>query len=216
MTQTGTMIYVVDDDASVREAIRNLLASVGLAASVFESTEAFLAAPRADVPSCLVLDVRLPGLGGLEFQEQLAQSGLRIPIVFITAHGDIPMTARAMKAGAVEFLPKPFQMDELLAAVRQAVERDQEVRAATRERSGLRARFGALTGREREVMDLVTAGLGNKQIAARLGLAQITVKVHRRQVMHKMQAGSLAELVRMAAQLEPPQDERAGSKKWSR
>ena len=196
------MIYVVDDDSSVRESLRNLLASVGLAAAAFDSTEAFLRATRADVPSCLVLDVRLPGVGGLEFQEQLARLSVRIPIVFITAHGDIPMTARAMKGGAVEFLTKPFQRDELLAAVREAIERDRIARAALQELAILRAHFATLSGREREVMALVTAGLGNKQIAGQLGLAEITVKVHRRQVMRKMRAGSFAVLVRMAAQLE--------------
>jgi len=196
------MIYVVDDDSSVRESLRNLLASVGFAAAAFDSTEAFLRATRADVPSCLVLDVRLPGVGGLEFQEQLARLSVRIPIVFITAHGDIPMTARAMKGGAVEFLTKPFQRDELLAAVREAIERDRIARAAAQELAILRAHFATLSGREREVMALVTAGLGNKQIAGQLGLAEITVKVHRRQVMRKMRAGSFAVLVRMAAQLE--------------
>jgi FixJ family two-component response regulator len=197
------MIYVVDDDASVRRALQNLFASMGLAATAFGSTEEFLGASRAEVPSCLVLDIRLPGVGGLEFQEDLARRGLRIPIVFITAHGDIPMTARAMKAGAVEFLTKPLQRDGLLAAVQEAIERDRRARASAQGLATLQARFATLSGREREVMALVTAGHGNKQIAAQLGIAEITVKVHRRQAMLKMRAGSLAELVRMAAQLEP-------------
>jgi FixJ family two-component response regulator len=197
------MIYVVDDDVSVRDALGNLFASVGLGASLFDSTGAFLRATRADGPSCLVLDVRLPGVGGLEFQEHLGGLGIRIPIVFITAHGDVPMTARAMKAGAVEFLTKPFQKDELLAAVHHAVGRDRAVRAEENVLATLQARFDTLTVREREVLQQVTAGLSNKQIAAQLRVAEITIKVHRRQAMRKMLAGSLAELVRMTAKLEP-------------
>ncbi len=203
------MIYVVDDDASVREAVYNLLASAGLPAAAFESTEAFLASARAQVPSCLVLDVRLPRIGGLEFQEQLARMGIRIPIVFITAHGDIPMTARAMKAGAVQFLTKPFQRDELLAAVQEGIERDRRARVVTTEREGLHARFASLSLRERDVMTFVTAGLPNKQIAARLDLAEITVKVYRRRVMQKMRAASLPDLVRMATQIDESHQRRA-------
>ncbi len=156
------VIYVVDDDASVRTALQNLFASMGRAATAFESTEAFLRAKRPDVPSCLVLDIRLPGVGGLEFQQDLARRGVHIPIVFITAHGDIPMTARAMKAGAIAFLTKPLQRDELLAAVHEAIEHDRVARAAAQGLAGLRARFAALSGREREVMAFVTAGLGNR------------------------------------------------------
>jgi FixJ family two-component response regulator len=200
------VIYVVDDDASVRTALQNLFASMGRATTAFESTEAFLRAKRPDVPSCLVLDIRLPGVGGLEFQQDLARRGVHLPIVFITAHGDIPMTARAMKAGAIAFLTKPLQRDELLAAVHEAIEHDRLARAAAQGLAGLRARFAALSSREREVMAFVTAGLGNKEIAAKLGLAEITIKVHRRQVMLKMRADSLAALVRMAAQLEERRD----------
>jgi FixJ family two-component response regulator len=163
----------------------------------------------AQVPSCLVLDVRLPRIGGLEFQEQLACMGIRIPIVFITAHGDIPMTARAMKAGAVQFLTKPFQRDELLAAGQEGIERDRQARVVTTEREGLHARFASLSLRERDVMALVTAGLQNKQIAARLDLAEITVKVYRRRVMQKMWAASLPDLVRMATQIDESHRRRA-------
>jgi len=196
-------IYVVDDDASVREALSNLFESVGLRAAVFDSTEAFLEVARPDVPSCLVLDVRLPGVGGLEFQEHLHRRRVRIPIVFITAHGDIPMTARAIKGGAIEFLAKPFQKDDLLAAVYQALDRDRALRIEERALAALRARFETLTLREREVMQLVAGGMANKEVAARLGVAEITIKVHRGQVMRKMNAGSLAELVRMVDRLTP-------------
>jgi FixJ family two-component response regulator len=196
-------IFVVDDDASVRDAIGNLLESVGLRAEAFASTEEFWRARRPNAPSCLVLDVRLPGVNGLEFQEQLTKASVSIPIIFITAHGDVPMTSRAMKAGAIEFLMKPFQKEDLLAAVRQGLERDRIRREAQAEVSILQSRAEQLTSREREVMDLVVTGLINKQIGAQLGLSEVTVKAHRSHVMQKMEATSLAELVRMSDKLKP-------------
>jgi FixJ family two-component response regulator len=201
--QSDSIVFVVDDDASIRDAVKSLLKSVGLRAEVFGSTEEFLAVARPQVPSCLVLDVRLPGMSGLEFQEQLEKTGVRIPIIFVTAHGDIPMTSRAMKAGAIEFLPKPFQKKELLEAIHQALNRDRMMREEEAGLSSLRGRFDSLTEREREVMGLVVTGLMNKEVGAELGVTEITIKVHRGHVMQKMKAGSLADLVRMAEKLKP-------------
>ncbi len=198
------VVFVVDDDAGMRAAIEGLLRSAGLRAEAFAAPEEFLRAPRPEVPCCLVLDVNLPGLSGLEVQRALADAGARIPTVFITAHGDIPTTVRAMKAGAMEFLEKPFDDEALLAAVRQGLAQDQAARQRLAEDAALRARWATLTVREREVLAHVVAGKLNKQIAAELGTSEITVKVHRGHLMRKLQAGSVAELVRMVARLEPP------------
>ena len=191
-------VVVVDDDASLRDALSSLLRSVGLQVEVFGSTADFLKGKLPDAVSCLVLDIRLPGVSGLDFQAQLANAGIHIPIIFITGHGDIPMTVRAMKAGAVEFLTKPFRDQDLLDAVQMALERDRSRRAKDKAVHDLRTRFESLTPREQEVIGLVTAGLMNKQIATDLGVSEITVKVHRGNAMKKMGARSLAELVRMA------------------
>jgi FixJ family two-component response regulator len=201
MNESSSIVYVVDDDASVRDAVGNLLEAVGLQARAFGSTQEFRNAPRPDVPSCLVLDVKLPGLSGLEFQEALEKAGVKIPIIFITAHGDVPMTSRAMKAGAIEFLMKPFQKDDLLAAIHHGLERDRAWRKWQAEVSVLQARFESLTCREREVMQLVVRGLTNKEVAAQLGISEVTTKMHRGQVTRKMQADSLPDLVRMAEKL---------------
>ena len=191
-------VFVVDDDASVREALDGLFRSIGLQAKTFGSAAEFLQHKLPDAPSCLVLDVRLPGLSGLDFQADLAAAGLHIPIIFMTGHGDIPMTVKAMKAGAVEFLPKPFRDQDMLDAVQQALERDRERRERNSGLAKLKSSFDTLTPREQEVMSLVTAGLMNKQVAGEIGVSEITAKVHRGNIMRKMGAKSLAELVRMA------------------
>jgi len=204
------IVYVVDDDVSVREALRNLFRSVGLRVEVFGSAAEFLQSKLPDVASCLILDIRLPRLSGLDFQADLAKAGIHIPIVFMTGHGDIPMTVRAMKAGAVDFLTKPFRDQDMLDAVTAAIERNRNSRNEAKILSHLHAHFATLSAREREVMALVTAGLMNKQIAAEIGIAEITVKIHRGNIMRKMAAKSLADLVKMAQALDiqraaPPQ-----------
>lgn len=201
MNPQAPVVFIVDDDQDVRDALRRLLTSVGLAAEVFATAQAFLTARRPDAPGCLVLDVRLPGLSGLDLQRELAAADVSLPIIFVTGHGDIPMSVRAIKAGAVEFLTKPFREQDLLDAIRHAIDRDRLARAERRELAELRHRYGSLTPRERDVMAGVIAGLLNKQIAAELGTSEVTVKEQRGHLMHKMQAGSVAELVRTAARL---------------
>lgn len=192
------VVYVVDDDRAIRDAIANLLEAMGIAVRGFGSAETFLAEVRPPVPSCLVLDVRLPGISGLNFQDRLAEADIRIPVIFISAHADVPMSVRAMKAGAAEFLPKPFRDQDLLDAVQLALSRDEERLAHDRSARELQARFAQLTPRECEILEHVAAGLMNKQIAAEMGLAEITVKIHRGNLSRKLGARSLAELIKLA------------------
>ena len=200
------IVFAVDDDPSVRSSLKFLLSTVGLQAETFDSTDSFLRKKLPDVPSCLVLDVRLPGLSGLEFQRELAARNIPIPIVFLTGHGDIPMSVRAMKAGAVEFLTKPFRDQDLLDAVRAALDRDRARREQEKKVADLRRRFDSLTSREQEVVSMVVAGMLNKQIAAELGTAESTVKVQRSRATEKMQAESLADLIKMIQKLQSPSE----------
>ena len=195
-------VFIIDDDAGMRQAVQDLVESVGLRAESFSTGEEFLRKQRISDPSCLVLDVRLPQMSGLDFQRKLAEAGMHIPIIFITAHGDIPMSVRALKSGAVEFLTKPFRDQDLLDAIQQALQRDRATREQQAEIDALHERYQALTAREREVLTFVVSGMLNKHIAARIGASEATVKIHRGRVMEKMQAGSVIELVRMADKLE--------------
>ena len=210
MKQAEQMVLIIDDEASVRAAIAELISAVGITSQSFASAEEFLETDLPDVPSCLILDVRLPGLSGLNLQQELNERKIDIPIIFITGHGDIPMTVQAMKAGAVEFLSKPFRDQELLDAIEHATEHDRIARLERKELGALQERYESLTPREREVMQLVVAGLLNKQIAVELDISEKTVNVHRSQVMHKMEAESLAELVHMDDKLNASHSHQAG------
>ena len=207
MNEADPVVFVVDDDPSVRRAIKRLVESVGLRAELFGSAQEFLRSERPDAASCLVLDIRLPGISGLDFQRELAKAGIHIAVVFITGHGDIPMTVRAMKAGAVEFLTKPFRDQDLLDAIQQGLERDRSRRVEEAEDSTLLERLESLTPREREVLPWVVSGLPNKQIADAVGASEATIKVHRSQLMRKMGAPSLADLVRMTEKMGLPSPE---------
>jgi len=201
MTTPKPLVFVIDDDASTRETLGSLIRSVGLHVELFGSAQEFLTSTRPEAPSCLILDIRLPGISGLDFQRKLADSNISLPIIFITGHGDIQMSVRAMKAGAIEFLTKPFRAQDLLDAIHTALEKDRERRQQDAEIAELRIRFGSLTPRERQVFPLVVTGLPNKQIAAEIGTTEASAKVHRNQLMHKMRADSLPELVRMAQKM---------------
>ena len=201
-TQDVPTVFIVDDDRDVRESLQELLESVGLHSKSFGTAQEFLLSPRSDAPSCLILDVRLPGISGLDLQHELKRGKVSIPIIFLTAHADVPMSVRAMKSGAVEFLTKPFRQQDLLDAVQRSLTRDRIVREKERDTAELRQRYNTLSVRECEVMGLVVSGMLNKQIAAELGASEATIKMHRSQVMKKMQAKSLPELVRMADKLK--------------
>jgi RNA polymerase sigma factor (sigma-70 family) len=202
VNDASPVVFVVDDDPSVAAALKRLIRSVGLDVQTFRTAEEFLRVTRPEGPACLVLDVRLPGVSGLDLQQKLGEAGLLLPVVFITGHGDIPMTVRAMKAGAVEFLPKPFREQDLLDAIQRAIRQDRSARQQRAELLALRQRYESLTPREAEVFRLVASGMPNKQVAATLGMSEKTIKVHRGRIMHKMQAQSLPDLVRMAGKLE--------------
>jgi len=195
-------VFIIDDDRGMRQAIRDLVESVGLRAESFPTGEEFLRTSHTSRPSCLVLDVRLPQMSGLDFQRRLAETGMQIPVIFITAHGDVPMSVRALKSGAVEFLTKPFRDQDLLDAIQQALQRDRAAQEQETEIHYLQERYGALTAREQQVIALVVSGMLNKQIASEIGASEATVKIHRGNVMHKMKAGSVVDLVRMADKLK--------------